>query len=164
MNKKDLVLILILFISFNVFSKSRTFAYQSVHYGFCEFHGMKNDTSGVINGTDKIPLWNCDSLTIVQYMNKNVKDGLLANIKSGKIAFEIIIFDNGRMCCSSITNLTNIVLNLSVYSDAINNMPNWIPGKQNGIDAKCLISLVLDIYKGKFVDKKALPLTSAKPQ
>ena len=135
-----------------VTSKSLEYCAQSVHYGDCEIGGSIIDTCLIFDGRENLPQWICDSLSIVQYMNRNVKDDLLAVIKTGKIAFEIIIFDDGRTCCSSISNLTNFELTLDTYQSAINSMPLWNPIKKDGISTQCKISVTLEIHNGKFVD------------
>jgi hypothetical protein len=152
MVKKFLIILTLLF-AFCVTSKSQVYCAQSVHYGDCEIGGRIIDTCLIFDGTENCPHWICDSLSIVQYMNKNVKDDLLAVIKTGKIAFELIIFDDGRTCCSSITSLINSEISIDSYRDAINKMPKWIPIIKNGIKTECKISLILDIQNGKFIDK-----------
>jgi len=146
MNKKQQVLMLLFLMSFQLFSQSQKVTYKPINFADCDMNGM-------LIGAEKIPQWNCDSITIVQYMNKNVKDILMANVKSGKIVLCFLINADGKTCCSSFTNMTNCELNPLAFKDAINNMPNWISGKQNGYDAKCLKTLVLDIHNGQFIEK-----------
>lgn len=149
---KNLLILLPLVFASCTTAKSLDGFSQIVHYGSCEIGGSIIDTCLIYDGSDNLPKWTCDTLTIVQYMNNNVNDDLLSVVKSGKIAFEIIIFDDGRTCCSSISNLTNCELTLDTYRSAINSMPLWDPIKKDGINTKCKILVSLEIHNGKFVD------------
>jgi hypothetical protein len=149
---KNLLILLTLVFASCTTSKSIDNFTQFVHFGDCEIGGSIIDKCLIYDGSENLPKWTCDSLTIVQYMNNNVKDDLLSVVKSGKIAFEIIIFDDGRTCCSSISNLTNCELTLDTYKSSINRMPLWNPIKKDGISTECKISVTLEIRNGKFAD------------
>jgi hypothetical protein len=99
---------------------------------------------------DSVPTWKCDSITIIDFMNKNVNDKELGNVIQGRIIIGILIHQDGKTCCMSFFNLTKVDLNPLALKEAINKMPNWSPGLEKGKPITFLKQQVFYIKNGKF--------------
>lgn len=97
------------------------------------------------------PEWNCDTISMVDYMNKFLQEKNIEKIENGKIIIGILIYPDGKTCCHSFTNLTKTVLNAEKFKEIVNKMPNWIPAKQNGKEITYLKLQLLSIRNGKFI-------------
>ncbi|MDR3653948.1 MAG: hypothetical protein P4L34_13380 [Paludibacter sp.] len=96
------------------------------------------------------PTWKCDSVTMIDYMNKHVIDKELATIIQGRVIVGIMIYENGKTCCHDFFNLTKSDLNPLAFKEAVNNMPNWAPALQSGKPITFLKPQVFYIKNGKF--------------
>jgi hypothetical protein len=97
------------------------------------------------------PQWNCDTVGMLDFLNKYVVDKNLSKVTDGKIFIEIIIHADGKPCCSSFANLTKVELNPDAYKDAVNKMPNWTPAIQKGQKINFAKNQIFYIKNGKFV-------------
>jgi len=106
---------------------------------------------------DTKPMWNVDTLSQEDYFNNYFAD--IDEIKgiNGKVILGIIIFETGKTCCHSFTDMTKSNLNPEIFKDAVNDMADWVPAKQQDKEIVFLLHLVLDIENGKFIDKNKLP-------
>lgn len=100
---------------------------------------------------DTQPVWGCDSIGMIDYMNQSVIDGNLGKIEYGKILVGILIYSDGKTCCSSFGNFTKTELNAEKFKEAIDKMPNWLPAKQNGKEIAFLKNQIFVVRQGKFV-------------
>ena len=98
-----------------------------------------------------VPKWNCDTLSLVDYMNKFLQEKNIEKIENGKILIGILIYPDGKTCCYSFTNLTKTVLDAEKFKEIVNKMPNWTPAKQNGKVITFLKQQLLSIRNGKFI-------------
>ena len=97
------------------------------------------------------PKWNCDTLSLVDYMNKYLDEKNIEKIENGKILIGILIYPDGKTCCHSFTNMTKTVLDAEKFKEIVNKMPNWIPAKQKGKEITYLKQQLLSIRNGKFI-------------
>ncbi len=97
------------------------------------------------------PQWNCDSIGMLDFLNKYVVDKNLSQVTDGKIYIGIIIYADGKPCCSSFGNLTKVDLNPDAYKDAVDKMPKWTPALQRGQKIVFLKNQIFFIKNGKFV-------------
>jgi len=102
---------------------------------------------------DAEPHWNCDSLSLIEYMNKYTKDTNIRKIKSGRIFIGILIDITGKTCCYSLLNSTGTVLDNDMMKELVNQMPDWDPAKVNKRNVKFLKQQIFYIKKGKFVSQ-----------
>lgn len=86
-------------------------------------------------------------------MNQHVDDKEIKKIKKGKVIIAFIVNVDGKTCCTSFVNMTDYNLNAISFKDAVNSMPDWMPGTQNGINIKFQKVVVLYIEEGKFILK-----------
>lgn len=98
-----------------------------------------------------VPKWNCDTLSLVDYMNKFLQEKNIDKVETGKILIGILIYPDGKTCCHSFTNLTKTVLDAEKFKEIVNKMPNWTPAKQNGKEITFLKQQLLSIRNGKFI-------------
>jgi len=99
---------------------------------------------------EKVPIWSCDSISLIDYMNKFIDDKNLEQIVDGKIFLGIIIYPDGMTCCKSFANLTKIELDANKFKEVIDRMPKWAPAIQNGKKITFMKNQVFTIRKGKF--------------
>ena len=52
------------------------------------------------------PKWNCDTISLVDYMNKYLQEKNIEKIENGKILIGILIYPDGKTCCHSFINMT----------------------------------------------------------
>ena len=102
---------------------------------------------------EKEPKWKCDSISIVDFMNKYLNDKELQNVIQGRVIVGILINEDGKTCCMSIFNLTKSDLNPIAFKEVVNKMPNWTPALQNGKPVTFLKPQVFYIQDGKFIVK-----------
>ena len=98
---------------------------------------------------ETIPTWKCDSISIIDYMNKCLNSKELGNVIQGRIIVGILIHEDGKTCCMSLFNLTKSDLNPLAFKDAVNKMPDWNPAIQNGKPVPFLKQQVFYIEHGK---------------
>ncbi len=101
---------------------------------------------------DEKPTFNTDSLNISDYFNKNFKDKKVLENFSGKIVLGILIFEDGKPCCKSFTNMTAENIKPELFQKAVNNMPYWTPAKQKNKAVPFLMQLLLNFQNGKVVN------------
>lgn len=140
------LLILASFISLCTYSQDKTTSYKPINFKECDMDGM-------FVQSEKGPEWKCDSIGFIEYLNQHIDDKELKKIKRGMVVIGFIINADGKTCCTSFTNLTDYNLNAVSFKDAVNNMPDWIPGTQNGKNVKYLKSIILSIKEGKLILK-----------
>ena len=97
------------------------------------------------------PQWN-DSLSIPNYLNHYFdKHSFILNKDiNGKIVLGIMIYDDGKTCCSTFFNLTKSQLNPEQFRKAVNEMHKWVPAKQNGKAIIFLKNQIVEIKDGSF--------------
>ena len=108
-------------------------------------------TDQMFLNADIEPKWNCDTIGMIDFMNKYIMDENLSKIEEGKILVGILIYPDGKTCCHSFGNFTKVELNPEIIKEVVNEMPNWLPVKQNGKEVTYLKNQVFTIRKGKFV-------------
>ena len=113
------------------------------------FNDCKVDRMFVSAETE--PKWNCDSVGMIDFMNKYLNDKELSHVNQGRIIVGILIYEDGKTCCKSFFNLASSALSSEAIKDAVNRMPNWIPALQNGKPITFLKQHVFLIKDGKFV-------------
>lgn len=113
------------------------------------FKECKTDQMFVSAETE--PKWNCDTISIVDFMNKFIEEKNLEKVRDGKILIGILIYPDGKTCCNSFINFTKTELVADRFKDIVNKMPNWKPAKQNGKEITFLKQQVLLIKNGKFI-------------
>ncbi len=109
------------------------------------------ETDQMFVSAESEPKWNCDTISMIDFMNKFINDKNLLKIDDGKILIGILIYQDGKTCCSSFANLTKVELNAESYKKIIDKMPNWIPAVQNGKKVTFLNQQLFIIKNGKFV-------------
>lgn len=102
---------------------------------------------------DESPKWNNNDTTIFDYLNKELKDYKELKKANGKIILGILIYENGKTCCHSFTNMTDKELSPEKFKKIVNNMPDWKPGKQKDSPVIFLYHAVLNVRKGKIENK-----------
>lgn len=100
---------------------------------------------------DTVPAWSCDTIGMIDYMNKYVEDKNLKKIENGMIMIGILILPDGKTCCYTFGNLTQVELNAEKIKEVINKMPNWKPAIQNGQKVTFLKNELFKIRNGRFV-------------
>jgi hypothetical protein len=128
-----------LFIMINANSQTKP-----INFTDCEIEQM-------FVSADTEPKWSCDSIEMVDFMNKYIKDENLNLVNEGKIIIGILIYPDGKTCCFSFANLTKIELNVNNFKKVINKMPNWSPGIQKGEKITFLKQQVFKIQNGEFI-------------
>jgi len=113
------------------------------------FKDCKTDQMFVKADTE--PKWNCDSIGMIEFMNKYIIDENLNKIEEGRILVGILIYPDGKTCCHSFGNFTKAELNPEIIKEVINRMPNWFPAKQNEKEITFLKNQLFTIRKGKFI-------------
>jgi len=97
------------------------------------------------------PKWNCDTISLVDYMNKYLQEKNIEKIENGKILIGILIYPDGKTCCHSFINMTKTDLDAEKFKEIVNKMPNWTPAKQDGKEISYLKQQLLSIRNGKFI-------------
>ena len=97
------------------------------------------------------PKWNCDTIGMVDFMNKFIEEKNLEKIEDGKILIGILIYPDGKTCCHSFGNFTKVVIAADKIKEVVNKMPNWTPAKQNGKEITFLKQQIFTIKNGKFI-------------
>ena len=113
------------------------------------FKDCKTDKMFVTAQTE--PKWNCDTISLVDYMNKYLQEKNIQKIENGKILIGILIYPDGKTCCHSFINMTKTVLDAEKFKEIVNKMPNWTPAKQDGKEISYLKQQLLSIRNGKFI-------------
>ena len=113
------------------------------------FKDCKTDKMFVRAETE--PKWNCDTISLVDYLNKYLQVKNIEKIENGKILIGILIYPDGKTCCHSFTNMTKTVLDEEKFKEIVNKMPSWTPAKQNGKEITFLKQQLLSIRNGKFI-------------
>ena len=98
---------------------------------------------------DQSPEWNSKDQTLFDYLNKSLKDYKELKNANGKIILGILIYENGKTCCHSFTNMTDKDLSRKKFKKVVNEMPDWKPGKQKDKSIIFLYHAVLNIKNGK---------------
>jgi len=112
------------------------------------FKDCKTDKMFVSADTE--PRWNCDSIGMVDFMNKFIEEKNIEKIEEGKILIGILIYPDGKTCCYSFANLTKTTLDAEKFKNIVNKMPNWTSAKQNGKEITYLKQQLFLIRNGKF--------------
>ena len=101
------------------------------------------------------PQWGLSDTTIVDYFNYYFENEKI-NLQSanGKMLIGIIIYENGRPCIHSFMNMTSVKIQTDGLKKLIYEMPNWLPGKQNGQPVIVLKNLLLEFKEGKLLTIK----------
>ena len=102
---------------------------------------------------DQSPEWNNKNQTLFDYLNENLKDYKELENANGKIILGIIIYENGKTCCHSFTNMTDKDLSPEKFKKIVNNMPDWKSGKQKDKPIIFLYHAILNVKNGK-IEKK----------
>jgi len=104
---------------------------------------------------DNKPEWNNTDTTLVCYFNEKLGDYKKIRKTNGKIVLGILVYENGKTCCHSFTNMTNNKkIDPQIFKEVVNSMPNWKAGKQRGKPIIFLYHAILRIKKGRFVVMK----------
>jgi hypothetical protein len=100
------------------------------------------------------PTWAIDSITLADYLNHELlKRAVLLDNAEGSVVLDLIIFEDGRPCCSSILNKTSITwFPYEDFKKMIDNMPYWNPGKQSDKVGNVRFKLILEMKRGVFTD------------
>jgi hypothetical protein len=138
---KIILLIMLFFISPNLFGQVKP-----VNFNDCKY-------DMVFVSADTQPLWK-DSLSITNYLHQFFEKHSVSLNKdiNGKIVLGIVIYEDGHTCCQSFFDLTKNQLDPVVFKDAVNNMPNWMPAKQNGKEIIFLKNQIIEIKDGMFFE------------
>lgn len=145
MKTLKLLLVLCILTSFQVVAQDNTPKIKPVYFGDCEMTGHTREV-------EKEAAWKNESVSIVDYLKKNIKDKQFKKVKKGKVILAIIVLPNGKPCCAFFYNLTDRELDPYAFKNAVNTMPDWTPAQQGGKDVKSLKMLALDVQKkGKLV-------------
>lgn len=140
------LLILASFVTLCSYSQNKTINYKPINFEECD----KNTT---YMKSEKEPEWKCDSIGFIEYMNQHVDDKEIKKIKKGRVVICFIVNVDGKTCCTSFVNMTDYNLNAISFKDAVNSMPNWMPGTQNGKNIEFQKIVMLYIEDGKFILK-----------
>ena len=97
---------------------------------------------------DQSPKWNNKDQTLFDYLNENLKDYKELENANGKIILGILIYENGKTCCHSFTNMTDKDLSPEMFKKVVNEMPDWKPGKQKDKSIIFLYHAIFNIKNG----------------
>lgn len=135
-----LLLVLCILTSLQVVAQDNSLNLKPVNFGDCEMTGLTREV-------EKEAAWKNESVSITDYLNKNIKDKQFKKVKKGKLILAIIVLPNGKPCCASFMNLTDRELDPYAFKNAVNTMPDWTPAQQGGKDVKAMKMLVFDVKK-----------------
>ncbi len=137
---RSLIITLSILFSLSIQSQNKT-----INFKECKF-------DGVFVQAQVEPKWNSNTMSLIEYMNKNIVDKNLERIKNGRIILGIVVYEQGKTCCHTFINLTDQELDPVIYKEAVNKMPDWIPGLQGGQKIPFCKMQMLKIKNGKFVE------------
>jgi hypothetical protein len=98
---------------------------------------------------DVKPEWKMETKDMTSFLNEKLKDYKELKKANGKIVIGILIYENGKTCCHSFTNMTKSNLDPKVFKKAVNEMPDWKPALQKDKPIIFLNQLVLNIKDGE---------------
>lgn len=140
-----LLLVFCIVATLHVVAQENALSIQPVIFGDCEMTGLVRDV-------EKDAEWKSETVSITDYLTKNIKDKEFKKVKKGKVVIGIIVLPNGKPCCATFMNLTNREIDPYAIKNAVNIMPDWTPAQQGGKEVKTLKMLVFDVAKkGKLV-------------
>lgn len=113
------------------------------------FNDCKTDLFFAV--VDQKPTFNNDSLTISDYFNQYFNETKAIKNFTGKVFLGILIFEDGKSCCKSFTNMSQEDINPELFREAVNNMPLWGPAKQKNKAVTFLMQLPLNFKNGQVV-------------
>jgi hypothetical protein len=97
------------------------------------------------------PEWKEINMNLTTYLTKKLQNYNTFKNVNGKILLGILIFENGKTCCHSFTNMTGTDLDPEVFKKIVNEMPDWKPAKQDGKPIIFLKHLVINIKDGEII-------------
>ena len=100
---------------------------------------------------DEQPKFGSDSLSVAGYFNQYFGTTGILDDFSGKIVLGILIFDDGKPCCKSFINMSTEDIKSELFKEAVNQMPYWLPAKQNNKTVPFLIQLPLNFKNGQVI-------------
>lgn len=98
---------------------------------------------------DQPPEWNKPEQNIYDYLNERLNDYTIFRNAQGKIALGILIYENGKPCCHSFTNMTDWELEPEIFKNIVNDMPEWKPGKHQQKPIVFLYHILFTVRNGK---------------
>ena len=101
------------------------------------------------------PEWQEGNKDLITYLNEKLEEYQDLKKANGKVIIEIIIYENGKTCCASFSNMTNTFLNPEVFKEIVNDMPHWKAARQRGKPVVFLKQLVLNINKGEITTEQS---------
>lgn len=113
------------------------------------FNDCKTDLFFAV--VDQKPLFINDSLTILDYFNQYFNKTKAIKKFSGKVFLGILIFEDGKPCCKSFTNMSQEDIKPELFQEAVNNMPLWNPAKQKNKAVPFLMQLPLNFKNGQVI-------------
>lgn len=102
--------------------------------------------------SDKRPEWNNDTLSIIDYLNEQIKHNADLKKTKGKVYIGIVVFEDGSLCCRFFNNMTNKDLDPILFKKIINEMPIWKPGQLKDKPTIYMHQITLEFKKGKIIN------------
>jgi len=137
---KTIIRLLVLALFFG--NVNTLFSQTPVNFDDCEYDMF------FVSAEEK-PQWRIDSKTLEDYFNNKIADNESIKSVEGKVILGILILKDGKTCCHSFTDLTTSNLDPKIFKEIVDEMPDWIPAKQNGKNIIFLNNLMIEIKDGK---------------
>jgi hypothetical protein len=107
------------------------------------------------------PTFGNDSLELQKYFLAQFKQQLTNS--NGKITIHFYIDKQGKTCCESFDDQSNLNLSKNQLFAIIDTMPNWNSGIQNGNKVDCISFVVLTFKENTLLVESAIGIKSQQP-
>jgi|APHig6443718053_1056840.scaffolds.fasta_scaffold25906_2 hypothetical protein len=141
--RQQILAVIFSFIVINCFG-------QIVTSNFTEFDECETEMFFV--QVEQKPIFSSDTTALSGYFNQLVSRSENLKNFSGKIFLGIVIFEDGRPCCKSFSDLSGAKIDPIIFKDAVNKMPYWTPAKQQNIPITFVLNIILQFKEGHVVN------------